>query len=184
MLQKKLPFSLKEGHTKIIDNTEFTLVRIINHGILRENDGSPCSGEQPYIETICKDTDGLFYICNKDMHALDKGFSSIEKLAEVHGKSGITELNELQELAIELYNKSVLVPQYREWFLESIKAGVPVFDMRDKGFYCHYCAQFATKEIGFADTDKAIYINAGTITDLPKQIWIVNTHYDGCRGWE
>jgi hypothetical protein len=185
MQQKNLPFSLKEGEKKIINGRELTLFRIINQGVLLENDGTPCNGnENPFIETICRDTNGLFYICDCGMQPVDKGYNTLEDLVKVHGKGGITEFNDLQTLAVELYNKFVTAPQYQQSFLESVKSGVSVFDMRKNGFYCSYCGEFAEKETSFATLDKVIFIYNGMFSPFPKQIWIVNTHYDGCRGWE
>lgn len=179
----KMPITLKLGDKRTSFGEEFTLVRVINHGILSENDGTPCEGnETPFIETICTDKDGLFYLCDCGMQPVDKGYVSIEEIAKVHGS--LSYMNQLQELAIKLYNKEVLVPEWRENFLKNLNDGVPVFDMRKEGHYCSYCKKVSDEAVAFGANDKVIFVNNGILDTGLKQIWIVNSHYDGCRGWE
>lgn len=170
---------LKIGDKKEFSVGTLTLERIINQGILPEDDTKTI-----FIETICRDEKGLYYICDCGMIPMDKGYASLEELATVHGKSGITEFNELQELAKELYFKDVLAETFRQSFLERLKAGIPVFDLREKGYYCSYCKKFATKSTAFGSENKVIFVNNDAFYKNKQQIWIINSHYDGCRGWE
>lgn len=90
----------------------------------------------------------------------------------------------VQQLAIDLFFADVKAEQYRKSFLENINAGVPVIDKRSEGYYCSDCKRFAQKPMAFEQTDKVIFVNSGFFDKGEKQIWIVNKHYEGCRGWD
>lgn len=83
----------------------------------------------------------------------------------------------LKQLAKEFYLDKVKVEAWRENFLKALETK-QVVDKRDLGYYCYYCKQFNTKkEMGGATND---VINKRDV----DEIWIVNTHYDGCKGWD
>lgn len=84
-------------------------------------------------------------------------------------------MDELKELAKELYFSDVKNEDWRKKFLWSLKT-TNVVDKRGMGFYCYYCKAFDQKEVAFACKEKVIFEN--------NEIWILNTHYNGCRGWD
>jgi hypothetical protein len=94
------------------------------------------------------------------------------------------EFTNIQQLAIDLYFADVKAERYQQSFLEQVKAGVPIVDKRSEGYYCSYCKRFAQKPMAFEQTDKVIFVNSGFFDVGEKQIWIVNKHYEGCRGWD
>ena len=93
-------------------------------------------------------------------------------------------LSELQKLAIEIYTNSVKVPEWREKFIKDINSGTEVIDKRNEGHYCSYCKRFAKNTVAFDKKHIVIYVNNGFFDKGPKQIWLIHSHYDGCRGWE
>lgn len=67
--------------------------------------------------------------------------------------------------------------------IKEINDGTPVFDMRDKEFYCSYCDRYSeTPQMG-GDVG-VIFVFNGMFESHQKQIWIIKGHYDGCRGWD
>jgi hypothetical protein len=174
-----LTTDLKIGDTRHFTNLGkiLTLERIINQGKVDDSDII-------FIETICKDEEGLFYLCDCSMMPVAKAYSSLEELAKIHGSNGITEFNELQLLAKDIYLAEVLADTYRQSFIKKLKEGVPVFDLRKEGYYCSYCKSFSKKSTAFGVEDKVIFVNNDTFDKGKQQIWIINSHYDGCRGWE
>jgi hypothetical protein len=175
MRKSALPLGFKVGKKETFDQ-EYTLVRIVNHGLL---EGST----EPFIETVCKGADGMYYIGDIGMRPVSEGRNSIEELAEKHGRSGFTEHNDLQKLAIELYCKNGIADKFKESFIKSIDEGTPVFDMRDKGFYCSYCNRYAeNSQMGSGIS--VIFAFNGIFEKEQMQIWIIKGHYDGCRGWD
>jgi hypothetical protein len=87
-------------------------------------------------------------------------------------------MNNLSETAKEFYFKKVSVEKYRENFLLELEKRT-VIDKRDLGYFCSYCGKFAEKHQAFEALDQVIFPK-GNNTEL----WLVNTHYDGCRGWD
>ena len=175
MKHSAVPFDLKIGDKKTFDQ-EYTLVRIVNQGVLEE-------GIEPFIETVCKGADGKYYIGDSGMKSVSEGRNSFEELIEAHGKSGFIEHNDLQKLAIGLYCKDGVAEKFKEAFIKEINDGSPVFDMRDKGFYCSYCGDYSdTLQMGGGVS--VIFLFNGMFESHQKQIWIIKGHYDGCRGWD
>jgi hypothetical protein len=84
----------------------------------------------------------------------------------------------LYALAKELYFKKVKVENYRDNFLSELTKR-NVIDKRSDGFHCCYCDKFLTKEIAFVGMDEVIFPKKNE-----SELWIVNSHYDGCRGWD
>lgn len=84
----------------------------------------------------------------------------------------------LKDLAKELYFKNISHTEYRNNFVKELEKRT-VIDKRDSGYYCGYCKNFSKEPIAFAEIDKVIYPQ-----NINNEIWIVNVHYDGCRGWD
>lgn len=85
--------------------------------------------------------------------------------------------NNMKDLAKELYFKEVQNKEWRDSFLEKLSKR-EVIDKRDQGFCCSYCGRFG-KELAFSSRDKTIFPKGNS-----DELWIVNSHYDGCRGWD
>lgn len=82
----------------------------------------------------------------------------------------------LKQLAKELYFLDVKVQEWRDNFLSKLNEK-EVIDKRGEKYYCHHCGKFSEK-MAFQQKNKIVF---------PKhldEIWIVNTHYDGCGGWD
>lgn len=80
--------------------------------------------------------------------------------------------------AKEYYFQGLEVEEWKQNFLEKL-ATHEVYDKRDKGYYCCYCGTISEKPIAFASENKTIFPRRDK-----NHIWIVNEHYDGCRGWD
>jgi hypothetical protein len=86
--------------------------------------------------------------------------------------------NKLKELAKTLFFKQVLNDFYRNSFLQKIETH-EVQDKREDGFYCSYCSKMSEAPTSFLKKDVVIFPKKAS-----GEIWIVNSHYDGCRGWD
>jgi len=84
----------------------------------------------------------------------------------------------LRELAKNNFFKQVTVEKYRESFLQKLSIRT-VIDKRNQGFYCLYCGKFSKMQQMPSGKDRVIFPNNNN-----SEIWIVNSHYDGCRGWD
>lgn len=87
---------------------------------------------------------------------------------------------DLNTIAREIYFSRVKAEQYRTNFLNQLSHRI-VVDKRMSGYYCSYCGKFKdTQMMSFSrDTPSVIFPNSNK-----NEIWIVNGHYDGCRGWD
>jgi hypothetical protein len=84
----------------------------------------------------------------------------------------------LSDLAKEIYFKDVLVEKYRDNFLSELQKR-KVIDKRESGFHCCYCSKISEKETAFVQMDRVIFPKNNEL-----ELWLVNSHYDGCRGWD
>ena len=84
----------------------------------------------------------------------------------------------LKELAKELYFSQVTVEIYRDSFLEHLDKKT-VVDKREEGFYCSMCGKFSKMQQMPSGKDCIIFPHRTS-----DEMWIVNYHYDGCRGWD
>lgn len=84
----------------------------------------------------------------------------------------------LKDVAKELYFKDVTVKEYRDNFLKEL-ANREVVDKRSQGYCCSYCGNITQKEIAFSEKNRTIFPKYSK-----NELWIVNSHYDGCRGWD
>lgn len=84
----------------------------------------------------------------------------------------------IKEEAKEIYFSEVKVPEWRESF-EKRLATYKLFDKRDEGYYCMYCGDIKKTPEAFYHKNKVVFP-----TRHNNEIWIVNSHYDGCRGWD
>ena len=89
----------------------------------------------------------------------------------------------LKEEAKQIYFGDVKNATYQENFEAAVEK-LPVVDKREEGFYCSECRDFTkTKQMGWGV--KAIYKFEQELSlRKAKAIWIVQSHYDGCRGWD
>jgi hypothetical protein len=102
-------------------------------------------------------------------------------VSEQELESIIKDLNsqtELKKLAQELYFDSVKVEDWRKDFIDKLETH-EVVDKRPEGYYCTYDKKFSDKPVAFQQDNKVIFPSHAL-----NQIWIVNKHYDGCRGWD
>jgi hypothetical protein len=84
----------------------------------------------------------------------------------------------LSDLAKDIYFKDVLNEKYRDNFLSELQKR-KVIDKRENGFYCCYCAKISEKETAFVQMDRVIFPKNNQL-----ELWLVNSHYDGCSGWD
>lgn len=84
----------------------------------------------------------------------------------------------LKELAKKLYFENVKGLEWRNNFLSRLST-CTVFDKRNDGFYCCQCKKISKKDTAFTQLDNVIFPSLHN-----GEIWIVNEHYDGCRGWD
>lgn len=84
---------------------------------------------------------------------------------------------ELTKLALNLYKKEVEISDCVNKFDAALKVRT-VVDKRTEGYYCGSCQKFSKTQQMPLRNDRAIYPNNST------EIWIVNSHYDGCCGWD
>ena len=87
-------------------------------------------------------------------------------------------MNDLKELAKQLYFEDVKVERYRNDFLIRLDKSQSVSDKRAEGFYCIDCGKFHKESIAFERFNKVVFPRS------TGEIWIVNVHYDGCWGWD
>jgi hypothetical protein len=85
---------------------------------------------------------------------------------------------DLSKLAKSLYFKEVTVDKYRLNFLRELNKRT-VVDKRLEGFHCCHCAKLSKQEVAFSQTNRIIFPFGNK-----EELWIVNSHYDGCRGWD
>lgn len=52
-------------------------------------------------------------------------------------------------------------------------------DLRDQGYRCAYCSKMYQEPMAFPILNQVVFP-----TGTESEIWIVNSHYDGCRGWD
>lgn len=84
----------------------------------------------------------------------------------------------LSDLAKEIYFKDVLVDKYRDNFVLELQKR-KVIDKRESGFHCCYCSKISEKKTAFVQMDRVIFPKNNEL-----ELWLVNSHYDGCRGWD
>jgi hypothetical protein len=87
-------------------------------------------------------------------------------------------MNTIKNLAKEFYFRDVLREDWRNNFLIELQKR-NVTDKRSNGYHCLYCQKFSEKEIAFPEIDRAVFPKKNN-----EEIWIVNSHYDGCQGWD
>lgn len=84
---------------------------------------------------------------------------------------------ELKEEARRLYFITVANLKYRDNFVKELEKRT-VIDKRRDGFTCSYCGHTLERPLMMPQMNRAIFPKNET------EIWLVNTHYDGCRGWD
>jgi len=85
---------------------------------------------------------------------------------------------ELSVMATSLFFDDVKSEEYRSSFLAELKSRA-VVDKRSKGYYCSYCGKSSQLVDAFPKQDKVIFPKESN-----TEVWIVNSHYDGCMGWD
>lgn len=131
---------------------------------------------------------------NEDNGPTEKELKSVEKEANsvIHTASDaaftITESDTeaLKAEATKLYFDTVKLEDARKNFTKLVEE-LPIEDHRHDGFYCGECKKFA-KHAQMKLGDSAVIFKYDNELNShlggPSAIWIVNRHYDGCRGWE
>lgn len=84
----------------------------------------------------------------------------------------------LISLAKEFYYREVKAERYRNNFIQELEKR-KVIDKRELGFYCSHCGKFSINEMAFTRKDKVIFPK-----NNKTELWLVNSHYDGCMGWD
>jgi hypothetical protein len=87
-------------------------------------------------------------------------------------------VKDLKLEAKDIYFNDILVEKYRDNFLLELDKRI-VVDKRDEGYRCGYCGKFNKKPIAYPSKNTVIFPKENN-----NQIWILNNHYDGCRGWD
>ena len=85
---------------------------------------------------------------------------------------------DIKHTAKELYFSNVANDNFRNNFLNQLETHL-VVDKRSEGYYCCYCGKIDKKEVAFAKNDYVVFPRKAN-----NEVWIVNEHYDGCRGWD
>lgn len=85
--------------------------------------------------------------------------------------------SQLKDLAKELYFKKVLVPEWRDNFIEKLATHEVVDNLHV--YHCPYCSRVSYQPVAFEELNVAIFPKS-----VKNQIWLTNAHYDGCRGWD
>jgi hypothetical protein len=83
----------------------------------------------------------------------------------------------LKQQAKKLFFGSVKNEKYRDNFIKKLET-YKVVDKREEGFYCSYCKSTNKTPSAYSSTNKVIFP-----LQVENEIWIINQHYDGCRGW-
>ncbi len=89
-------------------------------------------------------------------------------------------MNKLQELAKKLYFDKVLSGKFRNNFLDKLPVS-KVIDKSTEGHYCASCGKIIETPVAYSTESTVVFPRDYEET---KEIWIIKTHYDGCRGWE
>ena len=82
----------------------------------------------------------------------------------------------LKNIAIDFYFRDVKADKYRNNFTNELRKRT-VVDKRSEGYYCCQCGKLSP-ENAFPQIDRSIFPKNDT------EIWIANTHYYGCKGWD
>ena len=87
-------------------------------------------------------------------------------------------MNDLKQLARQSYFNEMKIEKYRDVFLLELEKRV-IVDKREEGFFCYSCNTFSKVQQMPLGMNRCIYPK-----DNDNEFWIVNSHYDGCRGWD
>ena len=85
---------------------------------------------------------------------------------------------ELKEFASSIYLKEVKVESWRENFINELEKRILV-DKRGEGYHCHNCSKISKNAQAFMQTDRVIFPKGNK-----DELWLVNSHYDVCAGWD
>lgn len=85
---------------------------------------------------------------------------------------------DIKQLAKEFYFNSVKVDEWRDNFEKKLETHT-VTDKRSEGYYCSHCGKIEKQETAFPIHNHVVFPDK-----TKEEIWIVNNHYDGCRGWD
>lgn len=83
----------------------------------------------------------------------------------------------LKQLAKELFLREKSSPEHEAKILAKIEK-CEIVDKRHEGWFC-YCQKFCRTEMMTPKKDTLGFPKAHK-----DQIWLVNSHYDGCQGWD
>lgn len=84
----------------------------------------------------------------------------------------------LTQLAKDCYFREVTFDKFRENFLSELQKR-NVIDKREDGFYCSQCSKISKNQSAFVQRDRVVFPKKNDL-----ELWIVNSHYDGCTGWD
>jgi len=87
-------------------------------------------------------------------------------------------MDNLKIEAEKIYFEQVKNPEWQDKFTIELQKR-EVVDKRGRGYYCTLCNKFSNKGDSFVCENSVIFPNRNR-----EEIWILHTHYDGCRGWD
>lgn len=85
---------------------------------------------------------------------------------------------EIREKFKAVFFNQVKLESARHNFLKELEIREPV-DKTGLGYYCTYCQRFSGDGRLIEGDPRVIFPS-----NVGDELWLVNPHYDGCRGWD
>lgn len=91
----------------------------------------------------------------------------------------------VRERAYRLRLNTIPSLDLRKNSIDNIRNVKEVIDKTSEGYYCVQCNKFLEDALMLSgDNPKVIWPHDKRQQRIQGEIWIVNEHYDGCRGWD